>query len=442
MSLSSQMIEHLAQGTTYLCHLLKVEERPRELPIHWKDSTVTNCKHRGGYLKKSGGTSGSEDAGGASIQSWSGDVQIQMTLRQNGDVAFGLAASTSGTAISGLAFGFSIVGTSVRVYEAGALVATSGDSGLNGDHVMIRRVGGVVTYWHNRNLVYTSAATASGTYYAKGLVKTAKATIEGAIFGFVPTVIRVTDHTRKLTFENEDYKPLPILPTQFQRSEGLKPDNAEITHILSANGVTEADLLGGRWDYARWEFSTVNYLDLTMGIAQRARGRFGEFRIDQGRFVAELRSLAQQIAQPIGGIVGALCPARRLGDLECGQPMDSYMHDAALSSVASNLQFTVNLSPAKANDYFAMGRVYFRSGNNQFYEREIRSNTGNTIVLARPFPFLPAGGDTVTLIAGCIRTRAACKTFVNAANPSGTNIENFRGFPSVPGTSTVYKYPE
>lgn len=442
MSLSSQMIDHLAQGTTYLAHLLRVEERPRDLPIHWKASTVTNCKHRGGYLKKTGGTSGSEDAGGASIQSWSGDVQIQMTLRQNGDIAFGLAASTSGTAISGLAFGFVIVGSSVRVYEGGVWVATSGESGLGGDHVTVRRVGSAVTYYHNRNLVHTSAATASGTYYAKGIVKTAKATIEGAIFGFVPTVIRVTDHTRKIAFESEEYKPLPILPTQFNRSEGLKPDNAEITHVLAAGGVTEADLVGGRWDYARWEFITVNYLDLTMGVAQRARGRFGEFRIDQGRFVAELRSLAQQLAQPIGGIVGALCPARRLGDLECGQPMDNYMHDAAISSVSNSLTFAVNLSPAKADNYFAMGRVYFRSGNNQFYEREIKSNTGNTITLARPFPFLPAVADTVTVIAGCVRTRAACKGFINAANPSGTNVENFRGQPDVPGTSTVYRYPE
>lgn len=442
MSLSTQMIEHLQQGTTYLAHLLRVEERPRELPIFWADATAANVAHRGGYLKKTGGTSGSEDAGAASIQSWAGDIQIQATLRQNGDIAIGLDPSTSGLTIAGTDYCIALVGSSVRVYESGTLRATSGESGLSGDHVMIRRVGSTITYWHNRALVYTSAVSASGTYYAKGLLKTAKATIEGMIFAFVPSVIRVTDHTRKLTFESETYTPLPLLPTQFNRSEGLRPDNAEITHVLRAGGVTEADLIGGRWDGARFEFRTVNYLDLTMGIAQCAKGRLGEFRIDTGRFSAELRSLAQQVAQPIGGIVSSLCSARRLGGLDCGQPMDSYIHNGAISSVTDALTVVVNLSPAKANNYFRYGRIYFRDGDNQYYEREIKSNTGNTIVLARPFPFLPAAADLVTLVAGCARTRAACKAFVNPNTPSGTNVENFLGFPDVPGNSKVYRYPE
>lgn len=442
MSLSTQMIEHLQQGTTYLAHLLRVEERPRELPIFWADATAANVAHRGGYLKKTGGTSGSEDAGAASIQSWAGDIQIQATLRQDGDIAIGLDPSTSGLTIAGTDYCIALVGSSVRVYESGTLRATSGESGLDGDHIMIRRVGSAITYYHNRALIYTSAVSASGTYYAKGTIKTARATIEGAVFAFVPTVIRVTDHTRKITFDSETYTPLPMLPTQFNRSEGLRPDNAEITHVLRAGGVTEADLIGGRWDGARFEFRTVNYLDLTMGIAQCAKGRLGEFRVDTGRFSAELRSLAQQVAQPIGGIVSSLCSARRLGGLDCGQPMDAYIHDAAISSVTNSLTFVVNLSPAKANNYFRYGRVYFRDGDNQFYEREIKGNTGNTIELARPFPFLPEAADLVTLVAGCARTRAACKTFVNANNPSGTNIENFLGFPDVPGNSKVYRYPE
>ena len=442
MSLSVQMIDHLEQGTTYLAHLLRVEERPRELPIHWADATAANVTHRGGYLKKSDGTDGSEDAGAASIQSWSGDVQIQCTIRANGDVAFGFDASTSGVTIAGMEYCLAVVGSSVSVYESGTLRATSGEAGLAGDHLMVRRVGSTVTYWHNRALVYTSAVSASGTYYAKGTIKTALATIEGAIFAFVPSVIRVTDHTRKITFSSETYTPLPILPTQFNRSEGLRPDNAEITHVLRAGGVTEADLIGGRWDGARFEFRTVNYLDLSMGIAQCAKGRLGEFRIDTGRFSAELRSLAQQVAQPIGGIVSSLCSARRLGGLDCGQPMDSYMHDAAISSVTNSLTFVVNLSPAKADNYFQYGRVYFRSGDNQFYEREIKSNTGNTITLTRPFPFLPEAADLVTLVAGCARTRAACKGFTNPNTPSGTNIENFQGQPDVPGNSKVYRYPE
>ena len=71
-----------------------------------------------------------------------------------------------------------------------------------------------------------------------------------------------------------------------------------------------------------------------------------------------------------------------------------------------------------------------------------RHNVGNVLTLQRPFPFTPQSGDFVTVLAGCNRTLAKCKTFTNASNPSGTNVENFGAFPHVPGNSKLLRYPE
>lgn len=443
MSISVAMKNHLAGSATYLCHLWRIEERPREIPIAWDTTKNTNVYARGGYLKKTGGTDGADDAGTQSLQGWSGDIYTRMTVKLDGTVYFGLAEADSSVGPSSIEYAIRVEADgTIKIYEGGTLKATSATVARAGDWLRVQRDGTTITYWHNRTKIYTSLTASSATLYADACLTTASATINDAVFGQPPIVIRATDHTRALTFESETYSPLPLLPTQWQRSSGLKPDNAELTHILSAGGVSEADILGGRWDYARYEFMTVNYLDLTMGVAQRAKGRFGEFRVDNGRFTAELRSLSQPMSQEIGDIVGALCLARRLGDMRCGQPLHSYQHDATVTGVASALQFTVNLSPAKANNYFQYGTVYVRSGNNRLYEREIKSNTGNTIVLQRPFPLTLAVNDTVTLIAGCVRTRAACLTFVNADNPSGTNVENFQGFPDVPGNGKVFRYPD
>lgn len=442
MAISVAMKSHLAQSATYLSHLWRIEERPRELPIHWSSTGLVNVVARGGYLRKNAGTDGSDDAAARSISGLNGDLYVKHTTRLDGTVYFGLATNNSTAAASSINFAIRVESDgTIKIYEAGTLKTTASTTAKKGDWLRVQRVGTTITYWHNRTKIYTSATATSSSLYCDTSLVTRNATIQDAVWGYVPTVITVTDHTRKLTYDGDTFNPLPMLPTRVVRSAGLKPDNAELTHILSSSGVTEVDILGGRWDYARFEFMTVNYLDLTMGVAQRMVGRFGEFKIDNGRFQAELRSLSQPLSQDIGDLVGSLCTVRRLGDLRCGLPMDNYSHDTSVSS-SSGLNLTVSLSPAKADGYFEYGLIWFRTGENKFYEREIKNNVGNVLTLQRPFPFTPQSGDFVTVLAGCNRTLAKCKTFANTGNPSGTNVENFGAFPHVPGNSKLLRYPE
>ena len=443
MSISVAMKAHLAQSATYLSHLWRIEERPRELPVSWSASGMVNVIARGGYLRKNTGTDGTDDAAAKSIQGLTGDVYARFTTRLDGTVYFGLATNNTTAAASSINFAIRVdAAGQIRVYEGGVLKATHGTAAKSGDWLRVRRVGTTITYWHNRTLIYTSATSSSGTVYVDTSLVTKSATINGAVWGYPPQVITVTDHTRKLTYGGEVYLPLPILPTRTSMSDGLRPNNAELTHIFSSSGVAEADIVGGRWDYARFEFMAVNYLDLTMGVAQRMVGRFGTIKFDNGRFTAELRSLSQPLSQEIGDIVSSLCSVRLLGDMQCGLPMDDYTHETSIKTVTSSLVMSLNLSPAKADEYFQYGAIYFRAGNNKLYTREIKTNTGNTITLQRPFPFLPESGDLVTVIAGCNRTFAKCKTFANANNPSTTNAENFRGFHLIPGLSKLLRYPE
>jgi len=438
LAISAAMKTHIEGSATYLAHLVRIEERPREIPIHWASAARVNVLARGGKLKAT-----TAAGAGFSTQGLVGDGYLRFTVRSNGTVYCGLSTSNGGATEATIQHAIRVdANGTIRVYESNVLKATAATTARSGDWFYVKRAAttNAITYHHNRSLIYTSALTPSAALFADAAITTSGATIEQAVFGTSPAVILATDHTRKLTFNSETYTPRVLLPTRFSRSDGLKPDNAELIHILQAGGVTETELRAGRWDYARWEFMTVNYLDLSMGVAQHAKGRFGEFRIDNGRFVAELRALSQPLSQPLGQIVSSLCDARQLGDDRCGQPLDNYMHDADVTT-SSGLTITVNLSPAKADGYFQYGLFRFRSGNNRFYEREIKNNAGNVITLQRPFPLTITAGDDVTLIAGCVRTIEACKTFVNPDNPSGTNVENFQGSPFSPGSS-VYRFPE
>lgn len=457
MAISPTMITYLANSATYLAHCWRVEERPRELVIHWAAASIANVTARGGYLKKTGGTDGTDDAAAGSIASFSADFYVKFRTRLDGTVYFGLATGTGTAAASSINFAIRVESNgTIKVYEGGVLKATSSTTAVSGDFLQVRRVGTAITYWHNRTKIYTSATASSGALFCDTSLVTSSATVNDAVFGYAPTVIAVTDHTRRLSINDEIYYPLPMMPTKTALSDGLKPNNAELTHILTSAGISEADIIGGRWDYARFEYSTVKYptdtaslysamgvVTLPTDLAQKMIGQFGEFKINTaGYFSAELRSLTQPLAQEIGDVVGSLCTVRQLGDFACALPMENYTKTGTIASVASGLVVTVSLSGGtQADDYFEYGLLQCVTGNNAFYEREVKNNVGDVLTLQRPFPFTPVAGDSIRLLAGCNRTLAKCSTFVNSDSPSGFNEINFKGFPYVPGMSRLLQYP-
>lgn len=457
MSISATMISHLANTATYLAHTWRVEERARELVVHWAAASIVNVQARGGYLRKTGGTDGTDDAAARSIMAQDGDFFVRFRTRLDGTVYFGLAASNNTAAASSINYAVRVESSgTIKIYEGGTLKATATTTARAGDFLRVQRVGTAITYWHNRTLIYTSLTASTGALVCDTSLVTTGATVSDAVFGRVPTVITVTDHTRRLTINGETYLPLPMIPTKVALGDGLKPNNAELTHVLTSAGISEADIIGGRWDYSRLEYCTVKYpttatalysanatVDLTTDLAQRFVGNFGVFKVDTaGHFTVELRSASQPLAQEVGDIVGSLCVAPQLGDSRCGLPMDGYIKTGTIASITDSLTFVVTLSGGTpADSYFEYGLLQFLSGENAFFEREVKDNTGNTLTLQRPFPFTPQVGDAVRVLAGCNRTLAKCITFVNANEPSGTNVENFQGFPYVPGMSKVLRYP-
>lgn len=441
MPISVAIKAHLARTATYLAKLWRVEERPREILVNWATSSRVSVSARGGYLKKTGTTS-DPDAGAFASHPLKADGYLKFIARLNGTIYCGLSTTNDGATAAGIDFAIRVdADGTVKVYESNTLKHTGTDAARKGDWFFVKRVDGAIGYWHNRTLLYTSEETETDDLFADASIATPNATIDGACYGTIPLVIAVTDHTRRLTWQGEVYQPLPMLPSQFVLNAGFKPDNLEVMHVLSSEAFTEPDLIGGRWDLARVEFTVVNYLDLSQGHARRKVGYLGQVKINNGTFTAEIRGLSQLMSQELGEVIGKLCTARRLGNFECGLDITNFMHDGAVVSV-DGLEVELDLDPAKADDYFAYGLLYFRDGQNKHYEREVKSSVGNTLTLYRPFPFLPEVGDLVTAIVGCARTLAACKAFPSEDTPSGTQVENYQGFPHVPTLEKTLRYPD
>ena len=85
-----------------------------------------------------------------------------------------------------------------------------------------------------------------------------------------------------------------------------------------------------------------------------------------------------------------------------------------------------------AQGYFTYGLVTWLTGANAGYSMDVRQFTPGLVTLALPMSYPIAVGDTYTIVAGCDKTAATCKTRYG-------NLMNFRGEPFVPGTDAILR---
>lgn len=246
------------------------------------------------------------------------------------------------------------------------------------------------------------------------------------------TIIRVISHTRNLLIDGELYNAIPIGPVPTEQKSGLSPDNTEVTAILASNYFTEQDFLSGKWDFARVEMMVINYLDPGMGPAQRLVGYFGEITTRNGVFSAEVRSLAQLLAQDMGETTAPHCVVRVLGDSRCKVNLAAFTFATTIASVIDRR--TVTIGTTQADGFFDYGTLTFTSGANLGFAMEVKHSVGNRLELVLPFSREIVVGDSIVAVAGCDRTRATCRD-------KFANIENFRGFPDSPGNRKLLHIP-
>lgn len=256
------------------------------------------------------------------------------------------------------------------------------------------------------------------------------------------STLAVTDHDNTLSFDLGDgvvdYSPRTgILPSDLSLSTGFDADEVEVTGPLvetatEAWHVTKAAVLGGRFDDAVARYFQVNWNSLASGPIRLLKGRVVLSQIEGGRFKLTIRSDIDRFSQEVGRTITAYCDAD-FGDERCTYPVP--VVEATVTAVTNARQFTVSFTGSYANDYFNFGTVLFTSGaltGTRKIEISDWTSAGG-VVLWTEAAEAPQVGDTLELRQGCGKTRADCMFY--------DNILNFRGFPDVPGTDQVLRYP-
>jgi uncharacterized phage protein (TIGR02218 family) len=255
---------------------------------------------------------------------------------------------------------------------------------------------------------------------------------DGVVLGF-------TDHDLPLSFGGVDYLPAHGLDGGEAAAKlGPQVDTSEVVGVLHSAAIAEDDILLGRYDGALVETWRVNFRDVGVRHLVR-RATIGEIVREDGVFRAELRSGQQALNQPKGRIYQALCDAR-LGDARCGVDLEdaAYRAEAVVTAVRDRHRVAVSGLDGFDEGWFGLGNATWGDGRRDGIADQlvthVRVGGDDVLSFAVPVGDWVEPGDALVVRAGCDRRFETCRAkFANGAN--------FRGFPHIPGSDFVLRYP-
>lgn len=244
------------------------------------------------------------------------------------------------------------------------------------------------------------------------------------------TTLGFTNHNEDLVVSGVTYNSARgISPTDIDTSGDLAVDNLDVTGLIGTSGVTEADLLVGRYNHAELHLFMVNYADSPItDILKLRRGWMGNIELKNGRFIGEIRGMTQRLQQQVGIVTSPLCRVP-LGSTQCGVDIGAspgLLETGSVTGVTNKRTFA-DSSRTEADDVFNFGLLTWTSGNNNGLSMEVKGyvqSTG-TFTLTQPMPSTIQAGDTYQVYPGCDKRLTTC---INKFN----NVINFRGEPYVP----------
>jgi uncharacterized phage protein (TIGR02218 family) len=253
---------------------------------------------------------------------------------------------------------------------------------------------------------------------------------DGQSFGF-------TDHDRALTVDGFAYEPQSGFATSEARASlGMAADAVDVEGALSSDVIAEDDIAGGLFDGATVQTLLVNW-QTPAQFASIRRAVIGKIVRADGRFVAELESVAASLDRPNGRYLRRTCDAR-LGDARCGVNMSAGALSGSGAVVQQTAPATIRVSGLGgfAAGWFSFGEISWTGGALQGRSAIVVDHriASEGVLIALPADeAMPGPGDTFSIVAGCDKQFATCKA-------KFSNPVNFRGFPHLPGNDAAYGY--
>lgn len=189
-------------------------------------------------------------------------------------------------------------------------------------------------------------------------------------------------------------------PTNMQSTSDNAVNNADVEGVLSSVGVQREDIIGGRYDFARLHVFLWDWKNDVL-VKKLGTGHWGEVTIKDGSYVAEFRSLSQQLQQTIGRTYNPECD-EQLGGPRCQLDVTDFTQSFVVSGISGDtISVTTDLSDVlvasavttsgttivftdntlgQADDYYNGYSIKFTTGNNVGQEAIILTQTAAGVI--------------------------------------------------------------
>lgn len=231
-------------------------------------------------------------------------------------------------------------------------------------------------------------------------------------------VFAYTDHDRGILFGGVRYKRvLGVNLSDLEKTADMSVGNHEAFSALDAVGITQADIIAGRWDQAYWERRSVNWKSLGSGSILIDTGYTGKVSLQRNAVTIELLDLLQFLQAGFIDLITPRCRAR-LGDEWCTVDLAPFTVTGTLTDGDPTSWSAADfVGRAEAGGWFNRGKFTFTSGLNIGIAREVKEYDGGLWTFQLPFPFEIMAGDGYEAIAGCDGAHDTCRDkFDNIVN--------------------------
>jgi len=250
--------------------------------------------------------------------------------------------------------------------------------------------------------------------------------------------IRYTNHDRPLTVNGNLYKPGAGLTRVKLTAKGNQEVSSQEFESAWTVDIDEVSALNGLYDDAQVTFSWVSWDHPEHGALEIFKGNLGLLSWTSDGFQAEIHNAIRKLQNPVATYYTPFC-RHNFGDTTdtnkaipggCNVNLVSYTFNGTVSGLLTSRRkfiFT-GTAAAKANAYFSFGVVTWLTGANTGRKSDVKIHTvdtyGSQVEFYIPTIFEIAPTDTFTIVAGCDKSRATCKTNFN-------NVVNFGAFPDL-----------
>ena len=253
------------------------------------------------------------------------------------------------------------------------------------------------------------------------------------------TVLRYTNHDVPFVYKDGNtYTPAGGFNTSAQqRTPNIQSHNLEAVGLIDSAAITEDDIRAGLYRNAMVLQRVTDWRYPWVGSFQTMRYWIDDITWDETKWVAQMSGITRFFRQTQGEVLNRTC-RHDLGDSQCGVNLGSFTDTGEVLTVVNNRQFTTDLPTGGPRDdgWYKYGLLTWTTGANAGLTSEVSGSalTDSRIWLRAKTPYDIEAGDDFSVYAGCNKNRSTC---VNKF----TNIENFGGYPFLPGTDRLIKTP-